>query len=463
MSKRIFVLLVILVSLFSFAKAQQPKDSTVVTTPTGTTVDEVIWVVGDEAILLSDVEAMRIQGQQEGLRWHGNPDCSIPEQIAVQKLYLNQAIIDSVEVTDSEIAQGVEQYLENMISMIGSREKLEEYHKKSLSQIRADLRESYRERQMVQGMQQKLVKDITVSPAEVRRYFKDMPQDSLPFVPTEVEVQIITQQPKVEQEEINRVKEELRDYTDRINKGESSFQTLARLYSEDPGTARRGGELDYTGRGMLDPAFANVAFGLTDPKRVSKILESEFGFHIIQLIDKRGDKIKVRHILRKPVVNDEAINKALTRLDSIRTDIVDGKFPFEAGASIISDDKDTRNNHGLMANVTQEGRTSRFKMADLPSEVARAVDTLSVGGISKPFTMINERGKTVCAIVKLKSRIDGHKATITEDFQILKNLVLAKRRNQVLHDWVVKRIKSTYVRINERYRDCDFEYEGWVR
>lgn len=463
MSKRILVLLVILVSLFSFAKAQQPKDSTVVTTPTGTTVDEVIWVVGDEAILLSDVEAMRIQGQQEGLRWHGNPDCSIPEQIAVQKLYLNQAIIDSVEVTDSEIAQGVEQYLENMISMIGSREKLEEYHKKSLSQIRADLRESYRERQMVQGMQQKLVKDITVSPAEVRRYFKDMPQDSLPFVPTEVEVQIITQQPKVEQEEINRVKEELRDYTDRINKGESSFQTLARLYSEDPGTARRGGELDYTGRGMLDPAFANVAFGLTDPKRVSKIVESEFGFHIIQLIDKRGDKIKVRHILRKPVVNDEAINKALARLDSIRTDIVDGKFPFEAGASIISDDKDTRNNQGLMANVTQEGRTSRFKMADLPSEVARAVDTLSVGGISKPFTMINERGKTVCAIVKLKSRIDGHKATITEDFQILKNLVLAKRRNQVLHDWVVKRIKSTYVRINERYRDCDFEYEGWVR
>ena len=460
MSKRIFVLLVILVSLFSFAKAQQPKDSTVATTPTGTTVDEVIWVVGDEAILLSDVEAMRIQGQQEGLRWHGNPDCSIPEQIAVQKLYLNQAIIDSVEVTDSEIAQGVEQYLENMISMIGSREKLEEYHKKSLSQIRADLRESYRERQMVQGMQQKLVKDITVSPAEVRRYFKDMPQDSLPFVPTEVEVQIITQQPKVEQEEINRVKEE---YTDRINKGESSFQTLARLYSEDPGTARRGGELDYTGRGMLDPAFANVAFGLTDPKRVSKIVESEFGFHIIQLIDKRGDKIKVRHILRKPVVSDEAINKALARLDSIRTDIVDGKFPFEAGASIISDDKDTRNNQGLMANVTQEGRTSRFKMADLPSEVARAVDTLSVGGISKPFTMINERGKTVCAIVKLKSRIDGHKATITEDFQILKNLVLAKRRNQVLHDWVVKRIKSTYVRINERYRDCDFEYEGWVR
>lgn len=462
MSRKFVVLLVILASIISSVKAQK-ADSIAMSAPTGTTVDEVIWVVGDEAILLSDVEAMRIQGQQEGLRWHGNPDCSIPEQIAVQKLYLNQAIIDSVEVTESEISQGVEQYLENMISMIGSREKLEEYHKKSISQIRADLRESYRERQMVQGMQQKLTRDITVSPAEVRRYFKDMPQDSLPFVPTEVEVQIITQQPRIEQEEINRVKEELRDYTERINKGESSFQTLARLYSEDPGTARRGGELDYTGRGMLDPAFANVAFGLTDPKRVSKIVESEFGFHIIQLIDKRGEKIKVRHILRKPVVSEESISKALARLDSIRTDIVDGKFSFEAGASVISDDKDTRNNHGLMANVTQEGRTSRFKMADLPSEVARAVDTLSVGSVSKPFTMINERGKTVCAIARLKSRTEGHKATITEDFQVLKNLVLNKRRNQVLHDWVVKRIKSTYVRINDRYRDCDFEYEGWVR
>jgi peptidyl-prolyl cis-trans isomerase SurA len=462
MSRKFVVLLVILASIISSVKAQK-ADSIATSAPTGTTVDEVIWVVGDEAILLSDVEAMRIQGQQEGLRWHGNPDCSIPEQIAVQKLYLNQAIIDSVEVTESEISQGVEQYLENMISMIGSREKLEEYHKKSISQIRADLRESYRERQMVQGMQQKLTRDITVSPAEVRRYFKDMPQDSLPFVPTEVEVQIITQQPRIEQEEINRVKEELRDYTERINKGESSFQTLARLYSEDPGTARRGGELDYTGRGMLDPAFANVAFGLTDPKRVSKIVESEFGFHIIQLIDKRGEKIKVRHILRKPVVSEESISKALARLDSIRTDIVDGKFSFEAGASVISDDKDTRNNHGLMANVTQEGRTSRFKMADLPSEVARAVDTLSVGSVSKPFTMINERGKTVCAIARLKSRTEGHKATITEDFQVLKNLVLNKRRNQVLHDWVVKRIKSTYVRINDRYRDCDFEYEGWVR
>ncbi len=457
MNKRILVLLVSLVALVALVKAQNQKDSI------GTVVDEVIWVVGDEAILKSDVEAMRIQGQQEGMKWSSDPDCAIPEQIAVQKLFLNQAIIDSVEVTEAEITQGVEQYIDNMIAAIGSREKLEEYHKKSMSQIRAELRDTYKERQLVQGMQQKITKDIAVSPAEVRRYFQNMPQDSLPFIPTEVEVQILTQTPRVEQEEIDRVKDELRSYTDRINKGEATFQMLARLYSEDPGTARRGGELDYTGRGMLDPAFANVAFSLTDPKKVSKIVESEFGYHIIQLIDKRGEKIKVRHILRKPVVSSDAITKALDRLDSIRTDIVDGKFTFEAAASVISDDKDTRNNQGLMANATQEGRTSRFKLSELPPEVAKAVEKLDIGGISAPFEMINERGKTVCAIAKLKNRTEGHKATITEDFQILKNVVLNKRREEKLHEWVVNRIKSTYVRINDRYRNCDFQYEGWVR
>jgi peptidyl-prolyl cis-trans isomerase SurA len=474
MNKRILVILLSLVSFVSLAKAQ--NDSI------GSVVDEVIWVVGDEAILLSDVEALRLQGMQEGMRWKGDPDCSIPEQIAVQKLYLNQAIIDSVEVTESDITQGVEQYLDRMISYIGSREKLEEYQQKSMSQIRADLRESYREQQMVQGMQQKLVKDITVSPAEVRRYFKDMPQDSIPFVPTEVEVQIITLQPRIEQTEINRIKERLREFTDRINKGETSFQTLARLYSQD-GSARNGGELGYTGRAGWVPEFANVAFSLTDPKKVSKIVESEFGFHIIQLIDKRGDKVNVRHILLKPEVSDEAIQKAVNRLDTVAMAIRDGvppeiikpiykdkngraieKFTFEDAVAFFSDDKDTRNNNGLMFNVTDDNqRTSRFKLSELPPEVAKTVDGMQVGEVSAPFQMINGRGRTVCAVVKLKSRTEGHKATITEDFQVLKNVILARRRQEKLHEWVVNRIKSTYVRVNDRYRDCQFEYEGWIR
>ena len=441
-----------------------PSDSDSVSI--GTVIDEVIWVVGDEAILKSDVEVMRMQAAMEGVKWSGDPDCTIPEQIAVQKLFKHQAIIDSIEVTDADVAQEVEQQINYWLEMVdGSRERLEEYKHQSLSQIRNDLREEMKDRQMVQQMKRKLVEDISVTPAEVRRYFKDMPQDSIPFVPTEVEVQIIQQTPHVTTEELNRVKEELRDYTDRVNKGDASFQTLARLYSEDPGTARRGGELGLTGRGTLDPAFATVAFNLTDPKKVSKIVESEFGFHIIQLIEKRGDKVNVRHILRKPVVSDEEIDKTIVRLDSIADDIRAGKFTFEDAAPMLSDDKDTRLSKGLMStSLSQTGYTSsKFRMQDLPPEIAKAVDTLQVGEISRAFKMINQRGKTVCVIAKLKNRIDGHKATVTDDFQVLKEVVLQKRQNDCIHQWVVDKIKNTYTRLNDNYRDCEFEYEGWFK
>jgi len=432
----------------------------------GTVIDEVIWVVGDEAILMSDVESARMQAAMEGTKWNGDPDCVIPEQIAVQKLFKHQAQIDSIEVTDADVAAEVEQYINYWLEMVdGSRERLEEYRHKPLSQIRNDLREDLKDRRMVQKMKQKLVEDISVTPAEVRRYFKDMPQDSLPFVPTEVEVQIVQLTPRITVEELNRVKDELRGYTDRINKGETSFQTLARLYSEDPGSARRGGEIGFSGRGMLDPAFAAVAFNLTDPKKVSKIVESEFGFHIIQLIEKRGDKVNVRHILKKPVVSDEAVEKALGRLDSIANDIRAEKFSFEEAASLISDDKDTRNNKGLMSNSDmQTGRiTSRFQMQDLPPEVAKVVDTMQVGQVSRAFSMINQRGKTVCVVAKLKNRIDGHKASISEDFQTLKDVVLQRRQNERVHQWVVDKIKSVYTRLNENYKDCKFEYEGWIK
>jgi peptidyl-prolyl cis-trans isomerase SurA len=448
----------VLMTIPLMGMAATPKDSI------GTVIDEVVWVVGDEAILRSDVEQLRIQSSMEGMKWSGDPDCTIPEQIAVQKLFKHQALIDSIEVTDADVAQEVEQQINYWLEMVdGSRERLEEYKHQTISQIRNELREEMKDRQMVQKMKNKLVQDISVTPAEVRRYFKDMPSDSIPFVPTEVEVQIIQKTPRIEPEELDRIKGELREYTDRINKGEASFSTLARLYSEDPGTARRGGELGLTGRGTLDPAFATVAFNLTDPKKVSKIVESEFGFHIIQLIEKRGEKVNVRHILRKPVVSDEAIEKSLGRLDSIANDLRAGKYTFEEAAPIISDDKDTRNSKGLMStNMMQTGHTSsKFRMQDLPPEIAKVVDTMKVGQISQAFTMINQRGKTVCLIAKLKNRIDGHKATVTEDFQTLKDVVLNKRREQRVHQWVVDKIKNVYTRLNSEFANCQFEYEGW--
>ena len=446
-----------------------PKDSVKAVAdadvPESSVVDEVIWVVGDEPILKSDVETMRLQGQMEGITWKSDPDCAIPEEMAVQKLFLHQAEIDSIQVSESDVTSSIDQQINYWISMAGSKEKLEEYRNQTVAQMRQQMRDDFRNQQLISKMRQELVKDITVTPSEVRKYFAKLPADSIPFVPTTVEVEIITRQPKATQEEINRVKDELRSYTDRINKGETSFATLARLYSEDPGSARRGGEMDYVGRGMLDQAFANVAFNLTDPKKISKIVESEFGYHIIQLIDKRGDRIKVRHILRRPKVSQDIIDKTRLRLDSVAIEIRDGKYPFEAAASYISDDKDTRNNNGLMAFTDQESqsRTSRFEMKDLPAEVAQHVEGMKVGEVSNAFEMMNSKGQKVCAIVKLKSRMEGHRATLTEDYQVMKKIVVAKLREQKLHDWVVDKIKHTYVWMADRYKNCNYEYQGWVK
>ena len=390
-------------------------------------IDEVVWVIGDEAILKSDVEEARLAALYEGRKFDGDPYCVIPEELAVQKLYMHQAVLDSIEVPEAEVIQRVDYQINNYIQAMGTREKLEEYFNKTSTQIREAMRENARDGLIVQRMQQKLVGDIKVTPAEVRRYFKELPQDSIPYVPTQVEVQIITQQPKIPVAEIEDVKRRLREYTDRINKGESDFSTLALLYSEDRGSAIKGGETGFMGKGQMVPEYANVAFNLQDTKKISKIVESEYGFHIIQLIEKRSDK-----------------------------------FTFDQAASALSQDKDTRNNHGLMQNP--QNQTAKFEMQDLPQEIAKVVDKMNIGEISKAFTMVNPKdGKEVCAIVKLKSRINGHKATITDDYQNLKEIVLDKRREEALQKWIVEKQKHTYVRINPAWQRCDFKYPGWIK
>ena len=428
-------------------------------------IDEVVWVVGDEAILKSDVETERLNAQYEGRRFDGDPYCVIPEELAVQKLFLHQAEIDSVTVSDQEVLQQVDQRLSWLEEQIGSKEKMEEYYNKTSTQIREMLRENIRDGLTVQEMQKKIVGDIKLTPAEVRNYFNKLPDDSIPYVPMQVEVQIITREPKVKEEEIERVKKELRDFTDRINKGETTFSTLARMYSEDPGSARKGGEYGFTGRGELTPEFANVVFNLTDPKKISKVFETEYGYHIAQLIEKRGDRISYRHILLKPKVDEAEINEALEKLDTLANDIRKGKVTFDEAATWVSQDKDTKNNHGLLANP-QSG-TSRFEMQQLAGfvsqEVAKAVENLQIGEVSQPFTMVNSKGKEVCAIVKLKNRIDGHKATITEDYQRLKSIVTAKRSEEKLQKWIVEKQKNTYVRVNPDWRKCDFKYPGWIK
>lgn len=426
-------------------------------------VDEVIWVVGDEPILLSDVEEARISAELSG-QPVTNPYCTIPEQLAVRKLFLHQAAIDSVTVSEGDIIRGVDARINEYISVYGSREAVEQAAQKSIRQLRETFKRMYREENMVEEVKSNLTSKISATPAEVREFFKNTPTDSLPFIPTQVEVQIITSQPKVSRQEVERVEARLRDFAQSVNSGESDFSTLAKLYSED-GSARMGGELGYTGRNMWVPEFANVAFSLNDPKKVSKIVRTEFGFHIIQLIDKRGDKVNVRHILLKPQIEEAEFERGIARLDSIADDISAERFTFDAAAYALSDDKDTRNNHGLMANVIQETRTisSRFQMKDLPQDVAKVVDTLQVGQVSRAFRMTNQKGQTVCAIVRLKSRIDGHHANMTEDFQVLRDQVIAKRREEKINNWIKEKVNSTYVRISPDWRNCDFKYEGWVK
>lgn len=426
-------------------------------------VDEIIWVVGNEPILLSDVEETRISSEAYG-QPVDNPYCTIPEQIAVNKLFVHQAELDSVTVSESDVIRAVDNRINESIQAFGSREALEQMYGRSVSQMRENLKKQYREQMMADEVRQKLTTDVKATPAEVREYFKNVPNDSLPFIPTRVEVQIITSVPEVPRAEVERIENKLREYARRVNSGEADFSTLAKFYSED-GSARNGGELGYMGRNQLVPEFANVAFTLNDPKKVSKIVRSEYGYHIVQLIDKKGDKINVRHILLKPHIDDSEIEKGIARLDSIANDIRANKFTFDAAALALSDDKDTRNNHGLMANVDQQNGTvsSRFEMQDLPADVAKVVDTLSVGQISRAFRMTNDKGQEVCAVVMLKNRIEGHPANMTEDFQTLRDVVVNKRKEEKIEQWIKDKIKTTYVRISPDWRNCKFHYEGWVK
>lgn len=442
----------------NFAIAQSPS-------PTSGVVDEVVWIVGDEAILLSDVEAQYRAMQSQGQRINGDPYCVIPEQIAIQKLFLNQARLDSVFVTEAEVFSNVEQRINMWINSIGSKEKVEEYFNATIPQLREELSSTVRDQLTVEAMQRKLVGSIKVSPADVRRFYANYSTDSIPYIPVQVEVQLIRVDPLIPQQEIDDIKARLREYTDRINNGEAEFSTLAILYSEDPVSARRGGELGFFSRADMVPEFTNVAFSLNDPKKVSKIVETEFGYHIIQLVEKRGDRVNCRHILLRPRVSNEELNQTVARMDTLRRDILDNKVTFEEAAQYVSQDKETRNNKGLMVNMSETGvSTTKFQMDQLPQEIAKIVDKMEVGEISVPFTMIDQkRGKEVVAMVKLKARIPGHKANVSNDFQILKGIVENHKRNELIDNWIRQKQKETYIRIKDGWDNCDFMYDGWIK
>lgn len=425
-------------------------------------VEEVAWVVGDQPIYKSQIEEMYQQMRYERVPINGDPYCVIPEQLAIEKLYLHQAEVDTVEVQEAMVTQQVDARINMLIDQIGSKEKIEEYFRKPLPEFREQLTQTMRDNYRIMQVQDNITSDIKTTPSDVLHYFNELPQDSIPMVPLQVETQIITLNPEIPRSEIEDVKARLRDYTDQVNRGEREFYTLAVLYSEDDGSASRGGETGFLGRGHLEPEYAAVAFNLNDPKKVSKIVETQYGFHIIQLIEKRGDRINTRHILLRPKVSDADLTKAINRLDSIRTDIVNGKFTFEESAPYLSQDKDTRNNRGVMVN--SKDRTTRFEMSELPAEIAKVVDKMEPGEISEPFIMTDpKRNCDIVAIVKLTNRVPAHKANMSDDYQLIKDMCESSLRTKKLTDWLDKKIKDTYVRIEDGWDNCEFRHSGWLK
>ena len=426
-------------------------------------IEEVAWIIGDEPIYKSEIEQAYQDAQQDRVPIVGDPYCVLPEQIAIERLFLHQADLDTVEVQEAMVQQNVDGQMNYLITNLGSREKVEQYFNKPFNEIRDYYATSMRNRYRIGQVRQGLTKNMKVTPADVRRYFTELPDDSIPFVPLQVETQIITVNPAIPRQEIDDIKARLRDYSDRVNRGESDFSTLAILYSEDAGSSVRGGEIGFMGRAQLVPEYAAVAFNLNDTKKVSKIVETEYGFHIIQLIEKRGDRINTRHILLKPKVADKDLTDAIHRLDSVRTDIVDNhKFSFEEAARYISQDKDTRNSNGVMVN-SQTG-TTRFEMSQLPQEVARVVGQMEPGQVSEPFIMRDPtRDREIVAIVKLTNRIDAHRANLSDDYQQIKDRYENSAKEKMVQDWLKNKIRDTYVRIEDGWRGCDFQYDGWIK
>lgn len=422
-------------------------------------IDEVAWVVGDEPIFRSEIEETYQQYRSEGIRIEGDPYCVIPERLAVDKLYLHQAKIDTVTAPEAQVAAGVEKRLNFFIANLGSKEKVEEYFRKPLPQLRQQLMEMMSNGYIVDQVQSNLTKNVKATPNDVKKFYAQLPEDSIPYVPMQVETQIITINPKIPEQEIEDVKARLREYSDRVNRGEVEFSTLAIAYSED-GSSMQGGELGFHGRADWVPEFSAVAFNLSDPKRVSRIVETEYGYHIIQLIEKRGEQVNVRHILLTPKVSSKDLSDGVVKLDSLRKEIVAGKFSFEDAATYVSQDKDTKNNRGVMMNMNTG--SARFEMQDLPPEVARKVELMQPGDISEAFIMKDRaKNKDVISIVKLTNRIPGHKATIAEDYNLLKMMYEQYAKEKILKEWIEKKITETYTRISDGWDNCEYQYKGW--
>lgn len=425
-------------------------------------VDQVVAIVGNQAILKSDIENEFIRYQSMGMI-SGSKDFKgqLFEEILIQKLLLSQAKRDSITVTENQVENQLNSRIEQYIQRIGSKEKLEAYFKKSVLELKEEFRDDIRNMMITEQMKNNITKDVRVTPSEVRRYYRSLNTDSLPDIPEELELKQIERKPTVTLAEKERIRKKLREFRDRINSGES-FATLAVLYSEDKGSASRGGELGYTARTKLVPEFANVAFNLKKDK-ISKIVETEYGFHIIQLIDRKGERINVRHILLKPSIEDTEKQDAINKLDSLANKIRNNELTFGIAAQYFSSDKDTRNNEGIIVNPqTGSSKLSLNILSQLSPATALVVEKLKVGEISDAY-LDDSKGQVTYKIVTLTKLHKTHKANLNDDWTQFENMLIAEKKKKIFDKWVSEKQQSTYIHIDDSYKNVDFNYHGWEK
>jgi len=420
-------------------------------------IDQVIGVVGNSAILESDIINQQRQLEAQGVDFGVNPQCAVLDDVLYQKLLFNQAKLDSIEVADEQVEQVLERRIRYFIQQIGSREQLEAYYGKTIDELKDEFRELIREQELSQRMEAKITENVKVTPSEVRRFFNSLPPDSVPMVESEVVLAKIVKNPSVRKEEIDLVKERLEEFRQRVLQGES-FSTLAILYSDDPGSARRGGELGFYARGELYPEFEAVAYSLR-PGEVSEVVETQAGYHIIQMIERRGEQINVRHLLLMTKVSPIDLAQAKNELDSIRRIIVSGDITFDEAVIKFSEDPNKINN-GLMVNPYTG--TNRFRTEELEPALFFAIDKLEVGGITEPLPMLSEDGKQAYRLVKLISRIEPHRANMQEDYDLIQGLALQQKQRLAIQNWINRKLTSTYVYLHEKYQHCEFDFD-WIR
>ncbi|MEA3316666.1 MAG: peptidylprolyl isomerase [Bacteroidota bacterium] len=446
--RKLLLLLILVITITEYSFSQNEK-----------IVDQIVAIVGDKTILQSDIENQAMQLKAQGYYGKRDIKCEVLEELLSQKLLLNQAELDSLEVGSNRVESELDRRLMYFVRQIGSEKKLEEYYNKTMLEIKEDFRGLIHDQLLTSQMQQTISAKAKVTPKEVKEIYKNMPEDSLPMINAQIQLNQVVMYPSESELIRQDTKSKLLDLRERILNGER-FSTLAILYSEDPGTARKGGELGFRAKEELDPAFARMAFSLKKDQ-VSRIVESSYGYHIIKLIAREGKQVNVRHILIKPDVSITQRKDVKRRLDSVATLLRLDSLDFKMAAFKHSDDEQSKLNEGLMINPRNS--STKFQLDELPREEFSAIKDLQIGVISKPFAATDKDGKVIYKIVRINSRIEEHKASIKTDYELIEQIALGIKKNEIIKSWIDDKQEKTYIHIDDSFIKCNFEDDGWIK